>query len=87
VFPDPDYRPTILLKTAIDFPIALDVTGQLPLPKLPVGLWHGRVLGAPMPKAAIYIDGDVSRAEDDVGAAAQAGNRTSVNPESKTSPM
>lgn len=66
--------------------VALAVARDLLLPVVGMGLGRrSAVLGAAVPEAAVDEHGDLEACEDDVGPAAQIGERTDVDP--VTQPM
>jgi hypothetical protein len=62
--------------------IALPIPGQFPFPECGVCLGHRAVLGTAVPKAAININSDLCRPEDQIAARADTRDRSFVNPES-----
>lgn len=66
VLPHPENRPARVCEQQISVPVPGHVLRQLPLPPLAVRPRIGPVLGAGMPEAAVYEDGQPDAGEGDV---------------------
>ena len=87
VLPDPHHGPARRREQLVDLRVALPVAGQLLLPEGFVGARHRAVLGTGVPEAAIDVDGDLGRPEDQVGAARHALHRPPVDPVAEPPPV
>jgi hypothetical protein len=78
MFPNSHDRPSGGGQCAFVFEITSAGGLQLACPPLGVGLREGGVLGAPVPKASVDEHGYMWARKDDVGLAAESGDRPAV---------
>jgi hypothetical protein len=83
VFPDPDNGPSAFVQRRLDSAIARRSIVKLGFPPRGVVLWDRRVLGTPVPEAAVDIDGDPRSAEHNVGPGSQLYERGNVHSEAE----
>jgi len=83
VLPDPDHLPSVVAEDSIDLSVTLLIAPQLALPPLGVGLRLRAVFRTGVPKATVHVDREASRAENDVGAGAETGQRRTIDPKAE----
>src|SRR5579862_289039 len=80
VLPDPDRRPSSSSQHAIYLGVPLSGSLQLQEPVVSVCPRSDRVLGTPVPEAAVDENGDADTAEYEISRSAQGRDRTLANP-------
>ncbi|HEX6666985.1 MAG TPA: hypothetical protein VF081_10375 [Solirubrobacterales bacterium] len=87
VLPEPQNHPTGLLKLFVGIAIPDLIRSELLLPEGAVGLWHGAVLRATVPKTTVNEHRHLETREDDVRTAATSRQHGSIDPKSQPTPV
>lgn len=76
VLPDSDGTPSRLRQELVGLGVPGSISIDLGAPEVTVRACWAAVIGAPMPEAPVYEDGDTSTGEDEVGGSPYSGKRT-----------
>jgi hypothetical protein len=87
MLPDSDGNPSSLDERGVGLAVAADIRFNLVAPKFCIPLWPRRMLRAAMPKATIDEHCDPGSAEDNVGVAPMAIERSLVDSVAKATCM
>lgn len=79
MFPNTNHQPATASELVVGVRVARDVRKNLLAPKLLIGFWPRCVLGAAMPEAAIYEDGNSGTSKNDIRSASRMLKRLSID--------